>query len=257
MSALSNPQDEERGLTLSRLLGFGRHPRLIALAACVALLLWGMLVWRAEMPVWGATIIALAVIGVPMSIKWQNDLQYYGLAAVALSVLIALQSFHFLEHIVQVVQYYVLDRPPAGAFGLLSALNAEWVHFTWNWIVFAAICYLYARGMRGVWAVLLIAWSLLHSLEHTYMLVRYLSMLNELRALVVAPPPVIQAQAGILGRDGWLALSALCGRIPGLTTAPRIAVHFWWNLGETLLLVLAAWRGLPALARRLEPNKSS
>jgi hypothetical protein len=31
----------------------------------------------------------------------------------------------------------------------------------------------------------------------------------------------------------------LC-RLPGLTTAVRLDIHFWWNTGETSLMILAA-----------------
>ena len=79
------------------------------------------------------------------------------------------------------------------------------------------------------------------------MLVRYFQVLNELAQLGVAPLPVASALPGFFGRDGWLALSGICGRIPGFTTLPRVAIHFWWNAGEILLLALAAWRGLPRL----------
>jgi hypothetical protein len=50
---------------------------------------------------------------------------------------------------------------------------------------------------------------------------------------------------GIFGRDGWLARSAwtqgtfLCS-IPGLTTATRLDLHFYWNTVEVLLLAPAA-----------------
>jgi hypothetical protein len=53
-----------------------------------------------------------------------------------------------------------------------------------------------------------------------------------------------QGLPGVLGRDGWLARSPasqgtfLC-RLPGLTTATRLDVHFWWNIGEITLLLLA------------------
>ena len=51
-----------------------------------------------------------------------------------------------------------------------------------------------------------------------------------------------QGLPGILGRDGWLAHSPatkgtfLC-TLPGLTTAMRLDVHFWWNVIEMLLLL--------------------
>jgi hypothetical protein len=119
------------------------------------------------------------------------------------------------------------------------------VHFTWNWLVFGLVIFLYARGLRNVWAKLLIAWAFLHGVEHTYMLVRYFQVLNELAQLGVAPLPVAQALPGILGRDGWLALSEWCGRIPGLTTLPRVAIHFWWNAAR-----FCCWRWRHGVACR-------
>ena len=229
------------------LFGPGRFTVVFAAAAAVAALLAGVIAWQASMPIWGATLVIAGILAVPMTLKWYDDLQRFGPAAVALSILLVMQAFHTLEHVVQVIQYYVLNRPGALSFGLLSSLNAEWVHFTWNWLVFILVIFLYARGMRNGWAKLLIAWAFLHGLEHTYMLVRYYLVLQEMAQLGVAPLPVASALPGILGRDGWLALSGICGRIPGLTTLPRVAIHFWWNAGEILLLALAAWRGLPQL----------
>jgi hypothetical protein len=118
----------------------------------------------------------------------------------------------------------------------------------------ALVLFLFYKGMRNFWAYLLIVWAVLHGLEHTYMLVRYYLLLQELAQLGVAPLPVAQALPGILGRDGWLAVSNICGRIPGLTTSSRIAVHFWWNFGEIVLLSLAAWQGMHQLTKRRNAN---
>jgi hypothetical protein len=54
-----------------------------------------------------------------------------------------------------------------------------------------------------------------------------------------------QGLPGILGRDGWLATSDLTQntflcRLPGLASAARLDVHFWWNVGEIGLLMPAA-----------------
>lgn len=231
--------------SLRSLLGPGRYTLPFLIAAAIAALLGAWLAWQARMPIWGTTLAVVGVLAVPMALKWHDDLRRFGLAATALGVLLVLQAFHTLEHIVQVIQYYVLDRPPALSYGLLSSLNAEWVHFSWNWTVVALVIFLYVKGIRNGWAKLLIVYSVLHGLEHTYMLVRYYVVLQEMAQLGVAPLPVASGLPGVLGRDGLLALSAFCGRIPGLTTAPRVAVHFWWNAGEITLLALAAWHGLP------------
>jgi len=69
----------------------------------------------------------------------------------------------------------------------------------------------------------------------------------ELRALGLPIFDAAQSLPGILGKDGALALSpfaSLCGVIPGLTTASRVAVHFWWNFGEIGLLLIASHVGV-------------
>ena len=245
MRASWNARPPEQQPSLWGLLNPGRHMLLFVAAAAVAAVIGGWAAWRAHLPIWGTTLVVVGVLAVPMTLKWHDDLRRFGPAATALSVLLVLQAFHTLEHIVQVIQYYVLDRPPALSYGLLSSLNAEWVHFTWNWTVVALVVFLYVKGIRNIGAKILIVYSVLHGLEHTYMLVRYYLVLGELAQLGVAPLPVASGLPGIFGRDGLLALSAFCGRIPGLTTAPRVAVHFWWNAGEITLLALAAWYGLP------------
>jgi hypothetical protein len=217
-------------------------------AAAAALTLWGVGVWRANMPIWGATSIALGVMAVPAALKWRTDFQRYGPTVVLLSMLLVMQGFHTVEHFSQVAQYYVLNRPPFFSQGLLSTLNNEWVHFTWNWIVVGLLLVLMRGGLRNRWAWLLLVWAFAHSLEHTYMLARYLQVVRELANLGIAtPPPVAGSLPGILGRDGWLAVSGICGQIPGLTTTSRIAIHFWWNFGEMALLLAAAWSAAPAL----------
>jgi hypothetical protein len=89
-----------------------------------------------------------------------------------------------------------------------------------------------------------LGWATAHALEHAYLFVRYLDMRAELARMGFASLSA-QGLPGVFGRDGWLAKSAatqgtfLC-RLPGLTTATRIDVHFWWNAGEIALLLAAA-----------------
>lgn len=222
------------------------HPRertgQLLWASALGLVAWGIAVWRVGLPTWGAVTIFLGIVLIPAALKWQDDIRRYGVAVAALSVLLAMQGFHTIEHGVQMVQYHILNWPPFRSSGLLSAANTEWVHFVWNWAVVAAILFIMWRGrMRNVWAWALIIWALAHSLEHSYMMYRYLMVKQELVALGI-PKEVVSAQGlpGILGRDGWLANSPICGRIPGLTTLSRIDIHFWWNTGEIILLLAAA-----------------
>lgn len=237
-------------LSLIKLLSFRDRRALFLMALGVGLVLAGFAVYRVGMPIWGGTLLVLGVLAAPVGLKWGDDIRKLGIAAGVLSALLMLQAFHFSEHTVQMIQYYLLGRPPALAQGLISSLNIEWVHFIWNLIVLALTVYLFRKGMRGVWGWALLIWTAAHTLEHTYLLIRYLQMTQELNALGLSGFPVSQALPGILGRDGLLAENGLCSSIPGLTTLPRVAIHFNWNLGETILLLLAAHFGLSNLLKR-------
>jgi hypothetical protein len=160
-----------------------------------------------------------------------------------LSILLAAQGFHSVEHLIQWVQFHMWGWSARESTGLLSAANAEWVHFVWNWTVLVVLLGLCWGRVRNVWFWLLPGWATLHTLEHTYMFVRYLDVLAELRRMGF-PALTAQGLPGVLGRDGWLARSPVTQgsffcRLPGVTTAPRLDIHFWWNTGEMVLLLLA------------------
>lgn len=223
------------------------HPReqtrLTLIMLVLGLIIASLVVAAAGMPLWGATILVLAILLIPGYRKWRTDYQRYGMTAMVLSIILAMQGFHSVEHLVQWFQFNILKWPAWWSTGLISPLNAEWVHFIWNWTVLLVFVYLIYGGMRGIMGWLLLLWSIAHTFEHTYMLIRYLQLQQEFRALGV-PNASAQGLPGILGRDGWLARSPttqgtfLC-RLPGLTTATRLDIHFWWNMGEILLLLLA------------------
>ena len=224
------------------------HPReqsgLLAGTLTAGLLVgwWGMN--RLDWPLWIATATVLAFLLTSSVLKWQADKRRYGPTAMGVSALVVLQGFHVIEHIVQWFQYHTLNWSLRASSGLLSPANAEWVHFVWNWMVMLIVLLLVWGGMRNRWAWLLLIWAMAHGLEHTYMFVRHLEVLDELHRLGVTTVTA-QGLPGILGRDGWLALSnvtrgTFISRLPGLATATRLDIHFWWNIGETTWLILAA-----------------
>ena len=228
------------------------HPReqtpFVLATVALGLLLGWLAIGRLGWPLWAATALMLALLLAPGVAKWRADARRYGLTAMGVSILLAAQGFHGIEHVAQWTQYHILNWSARASTGLLSPANAEWVHFVWNWIVLLTVLCLLRGGRRNIWACLLLAWALAHTLEHTYMFVRYLTVLADLRQIGVTNVTA-QGLPGVLGRDGWLARSAatqdtfLC-RLPGVTTAIRLDVHFWWNMGEVALLLLAAHRFL-------------
>jgi hypothetical protein len=101
---------------------------------------------------------------------------------------------------------------------------------------------LLAGGMRNAWMWLLLIVAAAHTVEHSYTFLRYQLVLGELRGLGLVDVTA-QGLPGIVGRDGWLARSDwtrgtfLC-TLPGLTTAIRLDIHFWWNALEMALLIV-------------------
>jgi hypothetical protein len=233
--------------TFSSLFNPGKRKLIIFSGLAFAIILWCFLVGYGALSVSKASALGFALIILALTPKWLDDIKVWGASIGVLGIVITLQLLHLLEHGVQMIQFYRLSLPAGQSLGLISALNVEWVHFTWNWLVWGLTLFLVIRGMRNFWAYVLLSWATLHSLEHTYLLVRYLQVLGEMGQFGLPTFSVTQALPGVLGRNGWLALSEICGRIPGLTTAPRAVIHFWWNMGEVVLLLLAAWGGTPKL----------
>jgi hypothetical protein len=216
------------------------HPRgqLPLFAAFLALgLVYGWLVvywYRA--PLWSAVLFTVALLLVPLTQKWRNDRHAIGWPLTILSILLATQSFHTVEHLAQWAQYHLLGWPLKSSSGLISPLNAEIVHFVWNWAVLLVVAGLLAAGLRNCWMWLLLAWAAAHTAEHSYLFINYVQSGG------------VQGLPGFFGAGGWLAsnqeanaaLNFFCQIAPGLTAAPRLDVHFWWNVGEIGLLIPAA-----------------
>jgi hypothetical protein len=247
-------------LPLLTLLHPRRHTALLAGALAGALLVGALLVRSELLPVWGAAAMVLATLMLAAIPKWRDDRRRYGTSAMLLCILVLAQGFHWVEHVVQWAQYHLLGWELRAAVGILSPANAEWVHFAWNWLVLVSVMVLMRSGMRGGWAWLLLVWASAHTIEHTYLFVRHLELLSALRQMGVSDVTA-QGLPGILGQDGWLARSDatrgsfLC-TLPGLATAPRLDVHFWWNVGETALLLPAAnayMATIVATARSIHP----
>ncbi len=238
------------------------HPRgqtrIVVGVLLVGLLLGWVSVTRLSMPLWGAAVVVVALLGYPAARKWRADSKQLGVPAMVLSVLLVTQSLHTVEHIAQWVQYHVLGWSLKQSSGLISPLNAEIIHFTWNLGVLLVVIYLLEAGMRNGWTWLLLLWAGAHTAEHTYMFVHYL---QEVQRLADQGLPLSAAQGlpGVFGKGGWLALNTpssgpiafLCTFAPALTTAPRLDVHFWWNVGEVVLLLPAAHVGVRRFAQKL------
>lgn len=222
-------------------------------AALLTGVLLSILMARSGLPAWAGPALTLALLAPPLLLKWRADQQEFGTPAMLLSILLIAQGLHTVEHAAQWVQYHLLGWPARAAGGLISPLNSELIHFSWNVMVLLLVIYLLAAGMRNPWMWLLLIWASAHTAEHIYLFIRFLEAVQQLR-MAGLPLDAAQGLPGILGRDGWLATSSassagaqfICTIAPGLSSAPRLDIHFWWNAGEiVLLLAAAAHGGLP------------
>lgn len=226
-------------------------PTVIALD--IGLIVGGIAVGVFQTDLWVLTLITLLCL-IPVGIhKWRADLKQHGWTVMVLSITMIAQGAHTFEHIVQYVQYHVLFFTMRQSNGLLSAANAEWVHFVWNWAVLIVVILLIKGGIRNIWAWILLLVAVGHTLEHSYSFLRYLIVLQDLESLGVTTLTA-QGLAGICGRDGFLARSPLTyntfiRKIPGLTTAIRLDVHFWWNMIEITFLLLAGNKFLRKISK--------
>ena len=234
-----------RNLPLLHLLNPGRLTPwvLLSLLAGVGMGYVVHVLW--ELPLWVITLIVLLGLLPVGIVKWRADKRRWGWVVMLISILLVTQGTHTIEHLVQWVEYHVLFWTPRQSNGLLSPANSEWVHFVWNWGVLICVSILIFKGkVHSFFSYLLLTIAAGHTLEHTYMFFRHISLLNELQVLCVTGVGA-QGLPGIFGRDGWLARSAVTygtpvSSLPGLTTAIRLDVHFWWNAIEMTLLMLAA-----------------
>lgn len=267
MTTLLTPEaaiEEPRPVVWSPILAVlhpREHMRLVGVSGTMAL--GGAIISRVlfDWVLWQAVALFLVVMAVPGVIKWRADAKRFGATAAVAGALIAVQGLHSVEHVTQWAQRHIFHEPLRQANGLLSPANSEWVHFLWNWSVMIPVAFLMFRGMRGFWGWAFFAWATAHTLEHTYMFVRYLQMSAELRGLGFGDVTA-QGLPGIFGRGGWLDLNAgpqvqvYCRLIPGVTTADRVDTHFVWNAGEILLALPAIHQLLrskvPAFQQRFE-----
>src|SRR5688500_6468728 len=118
---------------------------------------------RWSMPLWAAVALTAGLLLYPATRKWRVDRQRLGTPAMVLSILLATQGFHTVEHVAQWLQYHVLGWPLKASSGLISPLNAEIVHFSWNWAVLLVVIYLLWSGVRNRWMWLLLAWASAHA----------------------------------------------------------------------------------------------
>src|SRR5216684_359265 len=152
-------------------------------------------------------------------------------------ILVVTQGAHVLEHVAQMVQIHLLGLSGLQARGILGMLDIEWVHFIWNaWVLLCAVLLVFLfRKNPWLWVLLVI--SVWHEIEHVYIMSVYL-------------------RTGHPGAPGLLASG---GAIGGGLPMSRPDLHFFYNLLEELVLIIAYLYQIQRLLRSEEipsPSRS-
>jgi len=132
-------------------------------------------------------------------------------------ILVVTQGVHFLEHVAQMVQIHLLGLSGLQARGIFGMLDIEWVHFIWNsWVLICTVLLVFLfRKNPWLWVLLVI--SLWHEIEHVYIMSVFL-------------------RTGHPGAPGLLAAG---GAIGGGLPLSRPDLHFFYNLFEEVVLIIA------------------
>ena len=142
-------------------------------------------------------------------------------------ILVVTQGAHVLEHVAQMVQIHLLGLSGLQARGIFGMLDIEWVHFIWNsWVLLCAVLLVFIfRKNPWLWVLLVI--SVWHEMEHVYIMSVFL-------------------HTGHIGAPGLLARG---GAIGGGLPLSRPDLHFFYNLLEELLLIIAYLSQIQRLQR--------
>lgn len=245
-------------LPILTLLDPRTHTRRVLVVLAMGVMLATLAVRVGKVPLWcasAAVLLALVAVLVP---KWREDWRRYGGVATALGVVATMQAVRVVEHGAQWFQLHVLRWHMLDASGLLGSADIDTLPFVWGWGLLLACAVLAVRGVRGPRMAALLAVAALHVVDSTYLVVRSVQITQELRALGVGEVGVAYLRLpGIFGRDGWLATSEFTrltplGRLPGIATAPRQDIQFWWAVLE-LALILPLANSFVARPRRPHP----
>jgi hypothetical protein len=140
-------------------------------------------------------------------------------------ILVVTQGLHFIEHIAQILEIYVLGVPRAEAHGIFGNLDQEYVHFFFDSFLEVGVIILLFKFKKNIALWITGVIGLWHTAEHWYITYYYTFDRANYNP---APAPGIHAINGLLGHGGLLWPNS-----PFL----RAELHFCYNLLFTVPLI--------------------
>jgi hypothetical protein len=142
-------------------------PGKIVLTAFGSYLIVG-LSWLAGAPVWVAFPLSI-LPWLPIAfleVEWTYE--HYGWF-VLFFVMALVQTIHYSEHMIEVIQVHIFNTPIPQALALFSQLNVEGVHFFGDSFLTLGTLALIYRFPRNPWLWVALPFQIAHQAEHTYL----------------------------------------------------------------------------------------
>lgn len=124
-------------------------------------------------PNWLAFGLALVPWGVIIFIELEWVYEHFGWFTL-FATMAVVQTIHYSEHCIEVVQVHIFGTPVSQAIAIFSALNVELVHFTGDTFLTIGTLLLLAKYPRNPWLWVAIPFQLAHQSEHTYLTYNYI-----------------------------------------------------------------------------------
>lgn len=84
-------------------------------------------------------------------------------------VMAIVQTLHYSEHIIEVIQYHIFNTPAKDSLALFSRLNVEGVHFAGDsFLTFGTLALIY-KFPRNPWLWVALPFQIIHQAEHTFL----------------------------------------------------------------------------------------
>ncbi len=219
-------------------------PTALLLAVGGGLLLTGLVLRSNAALRWGGAVLGLGGAWPSLALLFTGRLFARPKHQVLLLVAVGAQIVQLGHHLVAWGQTSRLDMALPHVTGVGSLFLHEWVGLFWLALVSAALLIARRSGCVGWMMTAACAWTVLHTLEHLYLLVQFARLTTAVDNFGLTRPNALNGSPGILGRDGWLAIHASSMRwwAGPLLAAPRVTVHLGWAVGDVALPIVASVR---------------
>lgn len=147
-------------------------PRYILGAAFASYLILAI-AYLENVVIWLAFGLAIIPWILIMLVEMEWTYRHFGWLAL-FGVMAFVQTIHFSEHVIEVVQVHVFNNPLRQAQAIFGQFNVEWVHFTGDTGLTIGTLLLLTRYRFNPWLYVAAVFQIAHQAEHSYLIFNYL-----------------------------------------------------------------------------------